>query len=262
MDTHSKTYTVITGASSGIGRAAAKEFAKRGSGLILVARRKERLDALAQELRWAYSGVDVLVRAADLSDPKACISLYEEVKTHPLRTWVNNAGFGYYASVAAQEVSRVQQMLRLNTEALTTFSTLYVRDFKDIEGTQLINVSSAGGYTVVPNAVTYCATKFYVSAFTEGLAAELKDSGAKMLAKVLAPAATQTEFGQVANGVDQYDYDQAFGVYHTAQQMAAFLMELYDSKETVGVVDRERFSFCLCGPRFPYAGNSGHNQRL
>ena len=78
--------------------------------------------------------------------------------------------------------------------------------------TQLINLSSCGGYTIVPTAVTYCATKFYVSTFTEGVAWELIESGAKMRAKVLAPAATQTEFGKKANNVDTYDYDKAFVV--------------------------------------------------
>ena len=70
-----------------------------------------------------------------------------------------------------------------------------------------INISSSGGYTIVPTAITYCATKFYVSTFTEGLAWELIESGATMRAKVLAPAATQTEFGKKANNVEQYDYD-------------------------------------------------------
>lgn len=71
-------------------------------------------------------------------------------------------------------------MLHLNIEALTVLSSLYVRDYTDVEGTQIINISSGGGYLIVADAVTYCATKFYVSAFTEGLAQELKGKGAAM----------------------------------------------------------------------------------
>ena len=153
-------------------------------------------------------------------------------------------------------------MLHLNVEALTIFSSLFVRDFKDTEGTQLINISSCGGYTIVPDAVTYCAAKFYVSVFTEGLAWELKSAHAKMRAKVLAPAATKTEFGKVANDVSEYDYDKLFGIYHTGTQIAAFLLELYDSDKVVGLVDRENFSFCLYDPQFQYAGNSQHNQKM
>ena len=77
-------------------------------------------------------------------------------------------------------------MLHLNIEALTILSSLFVRDYKEEEGTQLINVSSCGGYTIVPTAVTYCAAKFYVSTFTEGLVWELKETGAKMKDAALA----------------------------------------------------------------------------
>ena len=78
----------------------------------------------------------------------------------------------------------------MNIEALTVLSSRYVRDYADVEGTQIINISSGGGYKIIADAVTYCATKFYVSAFTEGLAQELSEKGAAMQAKVLAPAAT------------------------------------------------------------------------
>ncbi len=262
MEQRNKKYTVITGASSGIGWATAKAFAQRGSNLLLTARRAERLDALKHEIQSAYPTVDVVVKPADLSIPENCISIYEEIKGYPLETWVNCAGFGNYASVAGQDLEKVQKMLHLNVETLTLLSSLFVQDFKDVEGTQLINISSCGGYTIVPNAVTYCAAKFYVSAFTEGLAAELRNCGAKMKAKVLAPAATKTEFGQVANGVSEYDYDKAFGVYHSSEQVAAFLLELYDSNQVVGLVDRETFTFQLCGPQFQYAGASAHNQKM
>lgn len=158
-------------------------------------------------------------------------------------------------------MEKIETMLRLNVEALTILSSLYVRDYKDISGSQLINISSAGGYTIVPTAITYCATKFFVSTFTEGLASELQECHAKLQAKVLAPAATQTEFGKVANDADTYDYDRIFGTYHTSAQMANFLLELYDSDQTVGTVDRETFVFRLSPPLFAYAGNSKHNQK-
>ena len=85
-------------------------------------------------------------------------------------------------------------MLRVNIESLTILSTLFVRDYADVEGTQLINVSSALGYVIAVGSVAYSASKYYVSAFTEGLAKELELKGAKIKAKVLAPAVTETEF--------------------------------------------------------------------
>ena len=104
---------------------------------------------------------------------------------------------------------------------------------------------------IVPTAVTYCAAKFYVSTFTEGLARELEEAGAKMKAKVFAHATTKTEFGMVANNVSEYDYDKAFGTYHTSEPVAELLLELYDSGKVVGLVDGESFSFRLADPLFP-----------
>ena len=83
-----------------------------------------------------------------------------------------------------------------------------------------------------------------------------------MKVKVLAPAAIKTEFGKVANDVSEYDYDRLFSTYHTTEQVASFLLELYDSDKIVGLVDRENFSFHLCNPQFPYAGDSKHNQKM
>ena len=254
-------YTVITGASSGIGYETAKAFAGRGKNLVIAARRRDNLEMLKKEILEERPDVDVVIRSMDLSVPENAYQFYEGLKDYGIETWVNNAGFGNYDSVADQDLGKIGAMLHLNIEALTILSSLFVRDYKDVDGTQLINVSSCGGYTIVPAAVTYCAAKFYVSAFTEGLAWELKEAGAKMKAKVLAPAATKTEFGMVANNVREYDYDKSFGTYHTGRQMAGFLLELYDSENVVGMVDRESFSFRLAEPLFPYAGNSSHNQQ-
>lgn len=255
-------YTVVTGASSGIGYETAKAFAARGRNLIVTARRRERLETLRQEILAEGRDIDIVVKTADLSRPEEAYRLYRELREYPLETWINSAGIGNYGTAAEQNLQKIETMLRLNVTALTLLSSLFVRDYKDVPGTQLINVSSCGGYIIVPDAVTYCAAKFYVSSFTEGLDRELRDIGANMRAKVFAPAATKTEFGKVANNVGEYDYDQLFGTYHTSRQAAAYLLELYDSDCAVGLVDRETFSFQLMGPKFPYAGDSQHNQRL
>lgn len=254
-------YIVITGASAGIGYAAAKAFAKRGKNLIVIARRKACLDALKEDILQRFPALDVIVKVADLSVMQNVRQLYQDLQPYEIETWINNAGFGNYESVAAQNLEKIETMLRLNVEALTILSSLYVRDYIDVPGTQLINLSSAGGYTIVPNAVTYCAAKFFVSAFTEGLARELQESHAALQAKVLAPAATKTEFGKVATDVTAYDYDKLFGTYHTSEQMAGFLLALYDSDQSVGIVDRETFAFHLRNSLFAYAGNAKNNQQ-
>jgi len=255
-------YTVITGASSGIGYETAKAFAKRGKNLVIVARSKENLEKLKMEILHDNSSLDVIVKDVDLSIMSNVHQLYEELKSYEIETWINNAGFGNYERVANQNLEKVEIMLRLNVEALVILSSLFVHDYQNIEGSKLINISSAGGYIIVPTAITYCASKFFVSTFTEGLARELQESNAKLQAKVLAPAATKTNFGNVANNIDGYDYDKSFGSYHTGKQMADFLLQLYDSNEVVGRISRESFEFELISPLFEYAGNSKHNQTV
>ncbi|WP_066372197.1 SDR family NAD(P)-dependent oxidoreductase [Neobacillus fumarioli] len=246
-------YTVITGASSGIGYEAALAFAERGKNLVIAARRQEKLEELKAEIARRYPEVDVVICTIDLSEREHVYAFYESLRELELETWVNNAGFGNFASVAEQNLEKIEKMLRLNIEALTILSSLFVRDYAHVEGTQLINVSSGGGYTIVGNAITYCATKFYVSAFTEGLAHELASQGAKMKAKVLAPAATETEFAKRAFDVNEFDYHVTVPKFHTAKEMAEFLLALYDSDKVVGIVDGYTYEFQLRDPIYPFA---------
>lgn len=250
-------YTVITGASSGIGRATALAFASRQKHLILIARREERLVSLKEEILTHHPQLDIVIKVCDLTNHDVCLTLYRELSNYSLETWINNAGFGKYAEVATQSLDSITSMLQLNVEALTMLSTLFVHDYHDVPGTQLINVSSSGGYTIVPTAVTYCATKFYVSAFTEGLALQLAKTNAPLQAKVLAPSATETEFANVANETTDYDYQSGFARYHTSEEMASFLLDLYDSQAVVGQINRDTFEFELSGPLFNYVGK--HN---
>ena len=246
-------YTLITGASSGLGEAFARVFAKENSGLILVARREDKLLELKNSLINENPNIDIIIKKCDLSKEDEVYKLYESVKEFDILTWINNAGFGDYSLVSNQDLKKIISMIDLNIKALTILSTLYVRDYQNREGACLINISSAGGYTIVPNAITYCGTKFFVSSFTEGLAYELKDKHLKV--KVLAPAATKTEFGQVASDNKNYDYDKSFSKYHTKEQMANFLLELYKSDKVVGWVDRNTFEFYLKEPILNYAGS-------
>lgn len=245
-------YTVITGASSGIGYETALAFAARGKNLIIVARRLDNLEELQSRIQQMRADVQVVIRTTDLSISGNALKLYEDLKAYQIETWINNAGFGNFASIGEQNLDKIQALLHLNIETLTLLSSLYVHDYASAEGTQLINISSGGGYTIVGNAITYCASKFYVSAFTEGLAHELKASGAKMKAKVLAPAATETEFAKRSMDLEQFEYTGIVPKFHTAEQMAGFLLELYDSDKVVGIVDGYTYNFELKDPIFPY----------
>ncbi|MFF2912707.1 SDR family NAD(P)-dependent oxidoreductase [Paenibacillus sp. NPDC057934] len=238
-------YTVVTGASSGIGYETALAFAARGKNLILAARRQEQLEELKSEIARIHPDVDVVIVTTDLSVAENAYKLYETLQGFHIETWINNAGFGNFASVAKQDLNKITAMLHLNIEALTLLSSLFVRDYSNVEGTQLINVSSGGGYTIVGNAITYCATKFYVSAFTEGLSHELKSQGAPMQAKVLAPAATETEFAKRSFDVAEFEYHGTVPKFHTAKEMAHFMLDLYDSNSVVGIVNGLTYEFEL-----------------
>jgi len=246
-------YTVITGASSGIGYETALAFAKRGKNLVLVARREDKLHELSLEIAKINSEIDIVIRPVDLSQAKDAHELYESLKGFELETWINNAGFGNFEKVAEQNLNKVASMLNLNIDTLTILSTLFVRDYSDVAGTQLINVASLGGYAVVYSSVTYCATKFYVSAFTEGLAQELKADGKPMQVKVLAPGAVETEFAIRARDIAEFSYEENVAKFHTAKEMAEFMLRLYDGDKVLGLVNPETYDFTLMDPIHRFA---------
>ncbi|WP_019911784.1 SDR family NAD(P)-dependent oxidoreductase [Paenibacillus sp. HW567] len=243
-------YSVITGASSGIGYETALAFAAKGKNLIIVARRLDKLEELKSRIQELNSAVDVVIVTSDLSVIDQAYTLYNDLKKYQIETWINNAGLGEGSLIADQKLEKVETMLRVNIESLTILSTLYVRDYADVEGTQLINVSSALGYAVAVGSVAYSASKYYVSAFTEGLAKELELKGAKLKAKILAPAITETEFVKKSLDAEDYDYKANMRKYHTAKQMAGFMVDLYDSNEVLGIVD-QNYDFNLRGPIYP-----------
>lgn len=250
------TYTVITGASSGIGYATALEFAKRGSNLVITARRENELNELKKAILAINNKLDVRIVVTDLSISDNVYAFYESLHDIQISTFINNAGFGNFQAIGEQTLPKIQTMLHLNVEALTILSTLFVRDYENIEGTVLINIASAGGYGIVNEAVTYCATKFYVSSFTEGLAQELQLRGAKLQAKVLAPAATETEFAvRSRKELETFDYN-TLQKFHTSEEMAIFLVQLHDSEKIVGLVDPTTYQFNLIQPLYPFVASS------
>ncbi len=247
-----KKYIVITGASSGIGAAAAKAFARRGENLILIARRAELLQSLKDEIAKISPEPDVVIKIRDLANSENVLALWDELKSYELKALINNAGFGDFAAVGAQDISKMIRMIEINCVAPAILSSLFVRDYKH-EQTLLINVSSVGGYFLAPGVVPYCASKFYVGAFSEGLYHELAaNPAAKLRVKVFAPAATKSEFCAVASGNAYFDYDASFPQHHSAEQTAEFLLQLYDSDACVGAVDLASFKFKLSRPKFSF----------
>lgn len=121
-------YTVVTGASSGIGYETAKAFAARDKNLILVARRKNNLTQLKKEILTLNENVDVLIFPTDLSVRENVLQLFDDLEPYELETWINNAGFGMYGDLENNDLAKVEEIVQLNVEALTLLSTLFVKN--------------------------------------------------------------------------------------------------------------------------------------
>lgn len=245
-------YVLITGASSGIGYETAKAFAARGENVIVTARRTENLEQLKNEIKTEFPEVDVVVKTCDLSSNAEAIALYESLKDYEIKAVINNAGRGNKGGFIDDSLERDLNMLHLNMYAVYILSSLYARDYKDVDGAQIINVSSIGGYLVVPGSSLYCATKFFVSALSEAIDLEMRKGGHKLRAKVIAPTTTETEYEKTANELEDFDYAARGGFYFTAKQMADMILELYDSEGTVGSIDFATRGLKITEPKHPH----------
>jgi short-subunit dehydrogenase len=190
-------WALITGASAGIGAAIARELARGGTKLVLTARRKERLDQLAQELASTYK-VQTEVFAADLAKPSAPeeILAFTQQKGIAIDLLVNNAGFGRYGEFASVEKLRLLDMVQVNCSAVVHLTHLYVQGMVARRRGDILILASTASFQAVPYVSTYAATKAFDLLFAEGLAEELKPYGINVCA--LCPGSTESEFHAVS----------------------------------------------------------------
>ena len=186
---------LITGASSGIGLELARLFAADSSNLVLVARREERLRALADELKSEF-GVDVFVIPKDLSESGAPREIYDELEREGIQVdvVVNNAGFGSRGRFVTLGEKAQMDMIQVNVAALTHLTRLFLPGIIERGRGGILNVGSLAGFQPGPNLAVYYATKAYVLSFTEALSEEIKNPNIKITC--LAPGPVRTEFGE------------------------------------------------------------------
>ena len=186
---------LITGASSGIGLEFAKVFAKEKNNLVLVARSKDKLEQLADDIRKEYA-VQVKVIGADLSDMNEVQMVYDTCKAENIEVeyLINNAGFGDFGYFAQSDWKRTEQMIDLNIKSLTK---LFIPDMVSRKSGKILNVASTAAFQPGPTMAVYFASKSYVLFLSEALYSELQGTGVNVTC--LCPGATESGFQQAAD---------------------------------------------------------------
>lgn len=192
---------IITGASSGIGASFARALGARGCNLVLVARRLDRLDAIAGELERQH-GVTVSTVALDLSSPDAAgdLSAVLEARGVNPTSLINNAGFGTFGEFVDEDPARLATEISVDVSAPVQLTAAFLPDIIAAGRGFIINVGSMAGYNPTPRMAVYGAAKAFVLSFTEALWAELRTSGITVFA--LSPGATSSEFNSVVGTDD------------------------------------------------------------
>lgn len=246
--------TLITGASSGIGRAFAEQSAADGSDLVLVARRRERLEELAGAIR-ARHGVEVEVIPADLSEPNAGTRLVEAVteRNRTIDALINNAGLGAHGDLAGGDPAGAMTQIAVNIAALTELTALLLPGMVERGAGDIINVASTAAYQPVPHMAVYAASKAYVLSFTRALWAETRGTGVRVLA--ICPGATDTEFFDIAGE------DASVGPRRTPEQVVATAARALRRNRPSVVDGRQNALVATVAPRLPERVSIGLAER-
>lgn len=196
-DPSTRKRALVTGASSGLGIDFADLLAAQGFNLVLVARRQEPMEKLAEKLRLQH-GVDVIVEPFDLASPGAAGRLKESIDAQSLQidVLVNNAGYGLHGDFLDIPIERTADMIQLNVTALTELSSVFGESMAARGHGHILLVSSLLAFQPVPTYAAYAATKAYVLSFGEALHDELRSRGVTVT--VLCPGHTETGFDTVA----------------------------------------------------------------
>jgi short-subunit dehydrogenase len=230
-----KKTVLITGASVGIGRALAYEFAKRGYQLVLIARRETQLNELASDLNTQY-GVQSTVMVADLNTDAAVTQIISALieKNIQIEVLVNNAGLGEYGYFANNKIGRIAEMVQINIMALVKLTHALLPSMRARQSGYILNVASTAGLVAVPMMSVYAASKAFVVHFTEAIAIENRDVNIHMT--ILCPGPTLTEFAKSAHMAD-------------AKPFSAPLMNIMSAHEVAKIGVEALFKHCaICIP--------------
>lgn len=212
---------IVTGGSEGVGAAAARLFADAGANLMLVARNRKNLEAVAAELR---DRARVEIFPMDVSDDDSCVDLFKKTlfEFGRVDVLVNNAGYHARGNVEAVKADELARIIDVNLRAPIMLTRLALPHIRDAGGGAIINVASLAGRTPVPGSATYSASKFGLRAFTFSLAEEIRDSGIKLA--VVSPGPIDTQF--ILADIDKTS-DLTFSQpMSTAEEVAQAILDL------------------------------------
>jgi short-subunit dehydrogenase len=209
---------LVTGASSGIGSELARELARRGHHLTLVARREERLRSLAQEISQELGG-EAETRVCDLADAEARERLVQELpgSGRSVEILVNNAGFGHNGDFALADTGRAVRMVRLNVEAVVDLCGRYLEGMVRRGRGAVLNVASTAAFQPLPGQAAYAASKSFVLSFSEAVRTELTGTGVTVTA--VCPGPVRTEFMEQA-GLGEVEERTPGAVWMSAGEVA------------------------------------------
>ncbi len=212
---------LITGASAGIGREFAQQLANRATGLVLVARRGERLEELRAELTKRAPNLKVHIRVVDLADKSQIDALINWLAQNKIDIdlLVNNAGLGDYGPFATSDPDRTDRIIQVNITALTLLTRGLLPPMITAKRGAILNVSSSAGFLPIPGMTVYAASKAYVTSFSEALRAELRGTGVSVTA--LCPGPVHTEFGEAAKRPGREPERSGESVYVSTEQVVA-----------------------------------------
>ncbi len=186
-----KEWVLITGASEGIGRELAKQFAANQFNPVLIARNESRLRELASELEREHR-IETKSIAADLSDRETPEHVFRQCRELPISILVSNAGFGWQGSFAEEELKQAAEMIEVNVSALVRLTHLFLAPMLARRQGRILNVASTAAFQPGPFTAVYYASKAFVFSFSLALAEELRGTGVSVT--TLCPGFTQTEF--------------------------------------------------------------------
>lgn len=240
--------TLITGATSGIGLEMARLMASKGHDLVLVARRKEKLEALKKELEHGYDvSVDIFVK--DLAETGASLEVFNFTVRNNIHVdiLINNAGFGDYGKFYYRDLEKQSRMIKVNIVALMELTHLYLPEMLTDSKGRIMNVASVAGFQPGPLMSVYYASKAFVLSFTEALSVELRGSGVRVTA--LCPGPTVTDFGRVAEFRRSEKLKNLKG--HSAQEVAEYGIRALFANKVIAIPGKLNKTLVLMAKLMP-----------